>query len=76
MFGEATAGKIGTMGGLTMGVEPRTVAMEDVGGVIPSGADHRLLADRVSRDFGGAKERLWEPRGREGHKPTQRQKDH
>ena len=64
------------MGGSTTGVGPRAVAMEDMGGVIPSGADHGLPSDHVSRDFGAAKEGLREPRGREGHKLTQLQQDH
>ena len=34
--------------------------MEDMGGVIPSGADHGLPSDHVSRDFGAAKEGLRE----------------
>ena len=50
--------------------------MEDMGGVIPSGADHRLPSDHVSRDFDAAKEGLREARGREGHELTQLQEDH
>ena len=42
--------------------------MEDVGG------SHRLPSGHFSRDFGGAKEGLREPRGREGHELTQHQK--
>ena len=52
---EAAAGEIRTVGGATTGVEPRLAAMEDVGGVTPSGADHRVPSDRVSRNFGGTK---------------------
>ena len=64
------------MGGSTTGVEPRTAAMEDVGGVTASGADQGLPSDHVSRDFGAAKEGLREPRGREGHELTQLQEYH